>query len=64
MLYLLDIKFEEIDEALWRSGMAMNHGFDKNGHNVVILNISKHKKDSKKALKLQRWIAFSFEMQV
>jgi len=41
----------------------MNHGLDKNGHNVVILNISKHRKDSKKALKLQRWIAFSFEMQ-
>ena len=29
-----DIKFEEIDEELWRSGMAQNHGLDRDGNNI------------------------------
>lgn len=44
--------------------MAMNHGFDMTGQNVVILNISRHKKDSSKAVMLRKWITFCFEMHV
>ena len=44
--------------------MAMNHGYDATGQNVVILQISKHKKDSKKALMIRKWVAFCYEMQV
>lgn len=60
----LDLKFEDIDESLWKSGMAINHGFDAKGQNVVILNIAMHRKDSKKAPMLRKWIAFSYEMHV
>ena len=60
----LDIKFEDIDQSLWKSGMAMNHGFDVTGQNVVILNIAKHRKDAKKAPMLRKWIAFSYETHV
>jgi hypothetical protein len=31
---------------------------------AAILNIHMHKKDSKKALMLQKWIAFCYEMHV
>lgn len=42
----------------------MTHGYDAAGQNVVILNISKHRKDSKKALMLRKWIAFCYEAHV
>lgn len=60
---LNDIKFEEIDEELWRSGMAQNHGLDRDGNNITILNIYMHKKDNKKAPMLRKWISFCFETQ-
>lgn len=60
----LDIKYDDIDEELWKSGMAMNRGYDAAGQNVVILQISKHRKDSKKAAMLRKWIAFCYEMHV
>lgn len=44
--------------------MAVNHGYDATGQNIVILNIAKHRKDSKKAPMLRKWIAFSYEMHV
>ena len=64
LLFASDIKLEDIDDSLWRSGVAMNHGLDRNDHNIIILDISKHKKDSKKAIMVQKWIAFCFEVQV
>ena len=44
--------------------MAMNHGYDVSGHNVVILQISKHRKDSKRGEMIRKWIAFCYEMHV
>ena len=44
--------------------MALNHGYDVTGQNVVILSIAKHRKDAKKAPMLRKWIAFSYEMHV
>ena len=29
-----DIQFEDIEDYLWRSGMAFNHGIDKQGHHI------------------------------
>ena len=29
-----DIKYEDIDESLWKSGMALNHGEDREGNPV------------------------------
>ena len=38
-----DIQFEDIEDYLWRSGMAYNHGIDKQGHNIGEPHIiSKH----------------------
>jgi hypothetical protein len=59
-----DIKFEDIDESLWKSGMAATHGFDSTGQNVVMLNISMHRKNAKRAPMIRKWIAFCYEMQV
>lgn len=44
--------------------MALNHGFDAAGQNVVILCIAKHRKNSKKAEMIRKWIAFCYEMHV
>lgn len=44
--------------------MAVNHGYDITGQNVVILNIAKHRKDSKKGPMLRKWIAFNYEAHV
>lgn len=32
--FVVDIKYEDIDENLWKSGMAWNQGFDVDGNNV------------------------------
>ena len=29
-----DIKISEIDESLWKMGMAYNHGYDKQGNHI------------------------------
>ena len=29
-----DIQFEDIEDYMWRSGMAYNHGIDKKGNNI------------------------------
>ena len=29
-----DIHYEDIEENFWRSGMAYNHGMDKNGNHI------------------------------
>ena len=33
-IFGLDIKYEDIDESMWKSGMALNHGFDREGNPV------------------------------
>ena len=34
VLITIDIKYDDIDENLWKSGMAMNHGEDREGNPV------------------------------
>ena len=64
--FAADIQYDGISEDLWKSGVAMNHGYDVSGHNVVILQISKHKKDrdTSRNMMIRKWIAFCYEMHV
>ena len=36
---IIDIKYEDIDENLWKSGMAMNHGEDREGNPIGKLSL-------------------------
>ena len=31
-----DIRYEDIDESMWKMGMAYNRGVDKNGNHICM----------------------------
>jgi hypothetical protein len=58
---MIDIREEQLDMNLVDIGLAYNHGEDKEGNSIVILNCSLHKKDPKKLPDLERFFIFALE---